>query len=151
MDCDEKDYHSVAVTPAPVQVPTLRPLVLSVTSVVGYAEKFSPLPRRCMRMAVFLTAACLEALWWARWTGDLPTRHYLLAGATSRISSCFRRHCSRAGQCLQDTDSSITSLIWLELTYCFTFIFHRHPILHMYVSFLWPGDRSNFNTHKTWW
>ena len=37
-----KVYISVAVTPAPVQVPTQQLLVLSFTSVVGQAKKFSP-------------------------------------------------------------------------------------------------------------
>ena len=37
-------HPSVVVTPAPVQVPTLLPLVPSFTSVVRYAENFSPCP-----------------------------------------------------------------------------------------------------------
>ena len=41
--CDQKNlYTSVAVTTAPVRVPTQRPLVLRLTSVVDLAENFSP-------------------------------------------------------------------------------------------------------------
>ena len=35
MGCDKKSYTSVAVTPAPVPVPTQWPLVQNFTSVVG--------------------------------------------------------------------------------------------------------------------
>jgi len=34
----------VAVTPAPVEVSTLQPLILSLKLVVGWAENFSPCP-----------------------------------------------------------------------------------------------------------
>ena len=39
-----KIHRSVAVTPAPVRVPSQQPLVPSFTSVVGQAENFSPCP-----------------------------------------------------------------------------------------------------------
>ena len=40
MDCDQRLYLSVALTPVPVRVPTLRPLAPSSTSVVGLAKNF---------------------------------------------------------------------------------------------------------------
>ena len=41
--------------------------------------------------------------------------------------------------------SAPMGIFQLQLIYCFTFIFHRRHIQHLYG----PGDR-NFNSHKTY-